>query len=80
MKERKQTPNKSQVFQENHISLPIQLIGELLTPKSIRVGLNVDSGISNHPSLRLMQFSLGNISSQLPPFLDTNGTKQQNGE
>ncbi|KAA6378487.1 MAG: hypothetical protein EZS28_025985, partial [Streblomastix strix] len=79
-KERKQTPNKSKVLQDNHTPHPTQPKGELLTPKSIRVGLNVDSGMSNHPALRLKQFSLGSISSQLPPSLDTNGTRQQNGE
>ncbi|KAA6364178.1 MAG: hypothetical protein EZS28_040295 [Streblomastix strix] len=29
------------------------------------MGLNVDSGVSNHPALRPKQFSLGSISSQL---------------
>ncbi|KAA6368261.1 MAG: hypothetical protein EZS28_036212, partial [Streblomastix strix] len=65
-KERKKTPNKSKVLQDNHTPHPTQPKGELLTPKSIRVGLNVDSGMSNHPALRLKQFSLGSISSQLP--------------
>ncbi|KAA6361727.1 MAG: hypothetical protein EZS28_042746 [Streblomastix strix] len=64
MKERKQTLNKSNVPQDNHTSRLTQLNEELLTPKSIRVGLNVDSGMSNHPALRLKQFSLGSISSQ----------------
>ncbi|KAA6361796.1 MAG: hypothetical protein EZS28_042677, partial [Streblomastix strix] len=53
MKESKYTPNKSKVLLDNRTSHPTQLKRELLTPKSIRVGLNVDSGMLNHPILRL---------------------------
>ncbi|KAA6363054.1 MAG: hypothetical protein EZS28_041419, partial [Streblomastix strix] len=67
-KERKYTPNKSKILQDNHTSHLTQPKGELLTSKSIHVGLNVDSGMSNHPALRLKQFSLGSISFQLPLF------------
>ncbi|KAA6376329.1 MAG: hypothetical protein EZS28_028141 [Streblomastix strix] len=66
MKERKYTPNKSKVHQNNHTSYLIQLKEELLTSKLIRAALNVDSGMSNHPTLRLKLFSLGCISFQLP--------------
>ncbi|KAA6399827.1 MAG: hypothetical protein EZS28_004645 [Streblomastix strix] len=67
-KEMKPIPNRSKVLQDNHTSYLIQRKGELLTPKLIRVGLNVDSGMSNYPTLRLKQFSFGSISSQRPLF------------
>ncbi|KAA6397367.1 MAG: hypothetical protein EZS28_007100, partial [Streblomastix strix] len=66
-KERKQSPNKSKVLQANHTSHLTLYKGEQLAPKSIRVGLNVDSRMSNHPNLRLNQFSLGSISSYPTP-------------
>ncbi|KAA6316216.1 MAG: hypothetical protein EZS28_055291, partial [Streblomastix strix] len=64
-KERKSIPNKSKLLQDNHTSHLIQLKEELLTLKSICIGMNVDIRISNHPTLRLIQFQLGRISFQL---------------
>ncbi|KAA6378251.1 MAG: hypothetical protein EZS28_026219 [Streblomastix strix] len=65
MKERKQTPNKSNVLQDNHTSHQTQLMRALLTSKLIRTGLNVGNGMSNHLTLCRMHFSFGSISSQL---------------
>ncbi|KAA6357031.1 MAG: hypothetical protein EZS28_047442, partial [Streblomastix strix] len=78
-KERNQFTNKSKVLRDNHTSHLTLQKGESLTIKSTRMGLNVDNGMSNHPTLRLKQFSLVSISSQLPLSLDTNGTRQLNG-
>ncbi|KAA6373240.1 MAG: hypothetical protein EZS28_031232 [Streblomastix strix] len=67
-KEMKPIPNKSKFLRDNHTSYLIQRKGEILILKLICIGLNVDSGMSKHTTLRLKQFSLGSISSQLPLF------------
>ncbi|KAA6388772.1 MAG: hypothetical protein EZS28_015703 [Streblomastix strix] len=63
-KERKSIPNKSNVLQDNHTSHLIQLKGELLTLKSICIGLNVVIRMSNQPTVHLMQLQLGRINFQ----------------
>ncbi|KAA6402601.1 MAG: hypothetical protein EZS28_001867 [Streblomastix strix] len=65
-RERKTSPTKPKILQDNHSTHQTQPEGELVTHRSIHMGQNVDNGMTNHTAQQIQQFLLGSVRTQLP--------------